>query len=205
MVNLPSGLRHASGRSGLDRGAPARRNRNKTGDQQPEKQPVAGARIGCRRTGGGQRDIVIGDGIEAGMRQDPARRVDNPADPIIGDANQRQPFFHRAGAGDRADLSLTAEDQALVAKMARSGVRVVMIVLSGRPLILGDVVDSAAAIVAAWLPGTEGHGVADVLFGDHQPTGRLSVTWPRSTAQEPINVGDARYAPLYPFGFGLTY
>jgi beta-glucosidase len=63
----------------------------------------------------------------------------------------------------------------------------------------------ADAIVAAWLPGTEGAGVADVLFGDYKPTGKLSFSWPRSMAQIPINVGDAKYDPLFPFGFGLTY
>jgi beta-glucosidase len=63
----------------------------------------------------------------------------------------------------------------------------------------------ASAIVAAWLPGTEGQGVADVVFGDHAPTGKLSVTWPRNTAQEPINAGDAPYDPQYSFGFGLSY
>ena len=54
-------------------------------------------------------------------------------------------------------------------------------------------------------PGTEGQGVADVLFGDYKPTGKLSFTWPRSMAQIPINVGDATYDPLFPYGFGLTY
>ena len=60
-------------------------------------------------------------------------------------------------------------------------------------------------MVAAWLPGTEGAGVADVLFGDHKPTGKLSFSWPRSMAQIPVNVGDANYDPLFTFGFGLTY
>jgi beta-glucosidase len=82
---------------------------------------------------------------------------------------------------------------------------VVVVVVSGRPLILGDALGMADALVAAWLPGTEGAGVADVLFGDYRPTGKLSFSWPRSTAQIPINVGDAPYDPLFPFGFGLSY
>jgi beta-glucosidase len=81
----------------------------------------------------------------------------------------------------------------------------VLVVLWGRPLILGDALEAADAVVAAWVPGTEGAGVADVLFGDLAPTGKLSFSWPRSVAQEPINVGDANYDPLFPFGFGLTY
>jgi beta-glucosidase len=79
------------------------------------------------------------------------------------------------------------------------------VIVSGRPLILGDAAETADAIVAAWLPGSEGQGVADVLFGDYKPTGKLSFTWPRNMAQIPINVGDSPYDPLYAFGFGLTY
>jgi beta-glucosidase len=107
------------------------------------------------------------------------------------------------GVGDRADLALGDDDIALVERVAAAAKRVVVIVLSGRPLILGGVLDRAAAVVAAWLPGTEGGGVADVLFGDHPPTGKLSYTWPRSMADVPINVGDGRYAPQFPFGYGL--
>jgi beta-glucosidase len=107
--------------------------------------------------------------------------------------------------GDRADLGLAPEDVAAVANVKKAGIPVVVVVLSGRPLILGDVAQTADSIVAAWWPGTEGAGVADVLFGDYAPTGKLSFTWPRSMAQVPINVGDAAYDPLYPFGHGLTY
>ena len=89
--------------------------------------------------------------------------------------------------------------------MKAAGIPVVVVLVSGRPLILGDVLDEADALVAAWLPGTEGEGVADVLFGDYAPTGKLSFTWPRSMDQIPINVGDAVYDPLFPYGFGLTY
>jgi beta-glucosidase len=59
------------------------------------------------------------------------------------------------------------------------------------------------ALVASWLPGSEGSGVADVLFGRRPFTGRLSMTWPASADQVPINVGDATYRPLYPYGWGL--
>jgi beta-glucosidase len=107
--------------------------------------------------------------------------------------------------GDRADLALSPEDMAVIAKVKSKGVPVVLVVVSGRPMILGAALDQADAIVAAWLPGTEGEGVADVLFGDHKPTGKLSFTWPRTMAQLPINVGDATYDPLFPYGFGLTY
>lgn len=59
------------------------------------------------------------------------------------------------------------------------------------------------ALVAAWLPGSDGEGVSDDLFGSHAYTGKLPVTWPRSVSQEPINVGDRQYDPLFAFGFGL--
>jgi beta-glucosidase len=107
--------------------------------------------------------------------------------------------------GDRDDLSLAPEDVAAIANVKKAGIPVVVVVVSGRPLVLGDALGLADAVVAAWLPGSEGAGVADVLFGDYKPTGKLSFSWPRSTAQHPINVGDAKYDPLFPFGFGLTY
>ncbi len=72
-------------------------------------------------------------------------------------------------------------------------------------MIINDALPQADAFVAAWLPGTEGDGVADVLFGDYAPTGKLSFSWPRSMAQVPINVGDAKYDPLFAVGHGLTY
>jgi beta-glucosidase len=107
--------------------------------------------------------------------------------------------------GDRDDLSLAKEDRDALANAKKAGVPVVLVVVSGRPLILGDALDMADAVVAAWLPGTEGQGVADVLFGDHKPTGKLPFSWPRSMDQLPVNVGDARYDPLFAYGFGLTY
>jgi beta-glucosidase len=80
--------------------------------------------------------------------------------------------------GDRKDLDLSAEDKALVAKASASGAPVVTILLSGRPLVLGPALDESTAFVAAWLPGTEGLGVTDVLFGDYKFTGSLPRPWP---------------------------
>ncbi|MGH7464445.1 MAG: glycoside hydrolase family 3 protein, partial [Longimicrobiales bacterium] len=107
--------------------------------------------------------------------------------------------------GDRMDLRVAPDQEAMVERIADAGIPVVVVLISGRPLIIGNVLATSNAFVAAWLPGTEGAGVADVLFGDHAPTGRLSFTWPRSMEQIPINVGDAQYDPLFPFGYGLTY
>jgi beta-glucosidase len=79
----------------------------------------------------------------------------------------------------------------------------VVLIVSGRPQIVTDLPGDVDALVASWLPGTEGAGVADVLFGRAGFTGKLSVSWPRTAAQEPINIGDQNYDPLYSYGFGL--
>jgi beta-glucosidase len=109
------------------------------------------------------------------------------------------------GSGDRQKLELLPQDLALIDAAKRSGKPVVVVLISGRPLILGDVLDAASAVVAAWLPGTEGDGVADVLYGAYKPTGKLSCSWPANMSQVPINVGDPRYAPLFPYGHGLSW
>jgi beta-glucosidase len=108
--------------------------------------------------------------------------------------------------GDRNDLSLSKEDTKAVATMKAAGLPVVVIVLSGRPMILGKVADQADAILAAWLPGTEGAGVVDVLTGAAQATGKLSFTWPRSMEQVPLgHTREKIENPQYPIGFGLSY
>ena len=107
--------------------------------------------------------------------------------------------------GDRESLVLDKEDLAAIDRIKKAGVPVVVIIVSGRPLIIADELDKWAGLIAAWLPGSEGKGVADVIFGDYNPTGRLSVSWPRSMEQIPINFGDSDYDPLFEYGFGLSY
>ena len=107
--------------------------------------------------------------------------------------------------GDDLDLTLSENDARVVANAAASGVPVVTVLISGRPMVVPEALAASDAFVAAWLPGSEGTGVADVLFGDHAPTGKLSFSWPRSVEQQPINRGDAEYDPLFPYGYGLTY
>lgn len=80
----------------------------------------------------------------------------------------------------------------------------VVITVSGRPLMISDHIKDWDAFVAAWLPGTEGQGVADALFGDYDFTGKLSFTWPKRFEQIPMHPGDEEYDPLFPFGYGLT-
>jgi beta-glucosidase len=102
-------------------------------------------------------------------------------------------------------LSLDSADVQVVQKMKSAGLKTVVILVTGRPLIIDSIMSIADAIVVAWLPGTEVAGVTDVLFGDVHPTGKLPHTWPSSMSQIPINQGDANYSPLYPYGYGLTY
>jgi len=105
--------------------------------------------------------------------------------------------------GDKADLSLDPADLAAIDNVRAAGVPVAVIVITGRPLILGAGWTNWEAVVAAWLPGTEGQGVADVLFGDFYPRARLPHSWPETMAQVPLNAGDTNYAPLFAFGDGL--
>ncbi len=109
------------------------------------------------------------------------------------------------GNGDSKTLTLDKEDIQTVANMKKAGIPVVVILYSGRPMIVESTINDADAFVAAWLPGTEGDGIADVLFGDCKPKGKLSFTWPKSTSQLPINIGDKDYDPLFPYGYGLSY
>ena len=107
--------------------------------------------------------------------------------------------------GDRSELALGQADQDAIAAARTTGKPLVVVLLSGRPMLVADELAQADAFVAAWLPGTEGAGVADVLFGSHKPSGKLPMSWPRSNAQIPTNVGDASYDPLFKYGYGLTY
>jgi len=111
------------------------------------------------------------------------------------------------GSGDRQaqDLVLDPEQRDLIARYHDAGIKVVVALVSGRPLLVDQELEQSSAFVAAWLPGSEGRGIAEVLFGDYGFKGKLGFTWPRSAAQVPINVGDPSYEPLFPYGFGLTY
>jgi beta-glucosidase len=101
-------------------------------------------------------------------------------------------------------MMLSDADKAAVDTVCAAARRCVMVVVSGRPLIIDPAQrNEIDGLVAAWLPGSEGAGVADTLFGTRPFTGRLPMTWPRSLDQEPINVGDRDYDPLFPYGYGL--
>lgn len=114
------------------------------------------------------------------------------------------PYAEGVGdVGNGHGLRLSAADQAAVDKVC-GAMRCAVLIVSGRPQIIGDRLGEIDALVASWLPGTEGDGVADVLYGRRPFTGQLPVTWPRSENQLPIDVGDASYDPQFPYGWGLS-
>ncbi|WP_369382514.1 glycoside hydrolase family 3 protein [Streptomyces sp. cg36] len=112
------------------------------------------------------------------------------------------------GVGDVGNgghtLNLSAADRANIDRVCSAIKTCLVLDVAGRPQIITDQLPKADAFVMSWLPGSEGDGVADVLFGKRPFTGKLPVTWPRSEAQEPINIGDASYDPLFRYGYGLT-
>lgn len=105
--------------------------------------------------------------------------------------------------GDSSNLTIADPGPSII-KNVCGQVKCVVVIISGRPVVIEPYMSTIDALVAAWLPGSEGQGVADVLFGDHEFTGKLSRTWFRTVDQLPMNIGDPHYDPLFPFGFGLT-
>ncbi|PKA64038.1 Beta-D-xylosidase 1 [Apostasia shenzhenica] len=105
--------------------------------------------------------------------------------------------------GDSTNLTI-AEPGPSIIKNVCSHVKCVVVLITGRPVVIEPYIDNIDALIAAWLPGTEGYGMTDVLFGDYGFTGKLPRTWFKSVDQLPMNVGDPHYDPLFSFGFGLT-
>ena len=111
-----------------------------------------------------------------------------------------QPYAE--GVGDRERLTLSPEDLKRITSVKQNSDKVILIILAGRPLIIQDVLKDIDAVVMAWLPGTEGNGITDVLSGKNNFTGRLPMVWPKTMDQiETKNMKD----PLFGFGFGLQY
>ena len=128
-------------------------------------------------------------------------------------------------AASRAYLGLSGQQPRLLDALAATGKPVILVLLGGRPLELGPVAEKLSAILMAWYPGTEGGAaIAETLFGDVNPSGKLPVTWPRTVGQVPLyynhlpsgrptepalrftrNYLDVALEPLFPFGWGLSY
>ena len=116
--------------------------------------------------------------------------------------------------GDRDHLAYDVDgtaELALLKQLQADGIPVVSVFLSGRPMWVSREINASDAFVAAWLPGSEGAGIADVLIADeagaprHDFKGTLSYSWPRTPTQTPLNVGDEGYDPLFAYGYGLSY
>uniref|UniRef100_A0A5B7A030 Putative lysosomal beta glucosidase-like n=1 Tax=Davidia involucrata TaxID=16924 RepID=A0A5B7A030_DAVIN len=105
--------------------------------------------------------------------------------------------------GDSLNLTIPEPGPSTITNVC-GAVQCVVIIISGRPVVIKPYLATIGALVAAWLPGTEGQGVADVLFGEYGFSGKLPHTWFKTVDQLPMNVGDPHYDPLFPFGFGLT-
>ncbi|MFD7868373.1 glycoside hydrolase family 3 N-terminal domain-containing protein [Streptomyces sp. NPDC059783] len=160
---------------------------------------------------GSSGDITPGTTILSAMKKDAASVTyseDASADTtgydvgvvVVGET----PYAEGVGdVGNGHDLELSAADKAAVDKVC-AAMKCAVLIVSGRPQLIGDRLGAVDALVASWLPGTEGDGVADVLYGKRPFTGQLPVTWPRSVDQLPINVGDSSYDPQFPYGWGLT-
>jgi beta-glucosidase len=136
--------------------------------------------------------------------------IDDAGSPVMADVGiavvGELPYAE--GAGDSPDLALSDQDVALIQRLRDRSKTLVVILISGRPLITTDEIALSDAFVAAWLPGTESQGVTDVLFGDYDFSGKLAFTWPRSVNQLPLDLHNLPAtgcdAPLFPFGFGLS-
>ena len=108
--------------------------------------------------------------------------------------------------GDTLELAkLHPEDLATIKNISGKGIPLVVVLISGRPLVVNQELAESTSFVAAWLPGSEGHGVSDVLFGDYDFQGKLSFSWPKDPADNILNLDDKNYDPLFPYGYGLSY
>jgi beta-glucosidase len=173
---------------------------------------------------GGNGNITPGttirDAIEATVSEDTAVYFDplgrfrnatdadgNPLHADVGIVMIGEPPYAE-WEGDSSTLALPTGSAQLIERVRERADRVVVILLSGRPLVITDALNPADAFVAAWLPGTEGEGVADVLFGDAPFSGQLPYTWPRTIDQIPFDFANLPTegcdAPLFPYGYGLT-
>ncbi len=125
---------------------------------------------------------------------------------VLAETPYAEGFGDIGPAGTLRHSGRYPEDLAVLQAVAGKGKPVVTVLLTGRPVYANDLLNLSDSFVAAWLPGTEGRGVADVLFkGKHDFKGTLSFSWPKSTCQATVNVGDKDYAPLFKTGYGLRY
>lgn len=150
---------------------------------------------------------------DARVRFSPDGKDVNPADydaviAVIGEGPYAEGDGDIGPSGTLRHSSRYPEDLAVLQQVAGKGKPVVTVFLSGRPLWVNDLMNLSDTFIAAWLPGTEGKGVSDLLVAakgakSYDFRGTLSFSWPKTVCQTPLNVGDANYAPLFAYGYGL--
>ncbi|XP_061348792.1 uncharacterized protein LOC133294154 [Gastrolobium bilobum] len=116
---------------------------------------------------------------------------------VVGEHSYAETF------GDSLNLTIAEPGPSTITNVCGS-IQCIVVLITGRPVVIQQYLPKIDALVAAWLPGTEGQGVVDLLYGDFEFTGKLARTWFKTVDQLPMNVGDKHYDPLFPFGFGLT-
>lgn len=159
---------------------------------------------------GGPGPITAGTTILEGIQSRVGDRAEIVYDPEgqFGNMRVKTAFVvvgeepYAEGMGDRTDLHLPAEQVEMIRRVRQNCDQLVVMVISGRPLVISEWTDEVDGLIAGWLPGTEGDGVADVLFGDEPFNGRLRYTWPRSMNQIPLGTDDGDDAHFLP-GDGL--
>lgn len=107
--------------------------------------------------------------------------------------------------GDSDQLYLSEKDKESIETVKAMDIPYTIVLITGRPLIINEALDDANSFVVAWLPGTEGNGVSDVLFGDVNPSAKLSFSWPKSMENIPVNFDQENYDPKFKIGYGLTF
>jgi beta-glucosidase len=140
--------------------------------------------------------------------------IETGAATITGAVNEKISDMESGEGFDRSSLDLLGDQEKLISEIANTGKPLIVIYIQGRHLNMNNASEKAAALLSAWYPGQEGgNAVADILFGDYNPSGRLPVSVPRSVGQLPVYYSLGRQAdyveesssPLYPFGYGLSY
>ena len=128
---------------------------------------------------------------------------------VVGEIPYAEFFGDIGHESNQLKLTLTEEHQQYIKTYTEKGLKTLVVLISGRPLVVSEQINSSDAFVAAWLPGSEGDGIAEVLFGDHNFKGKLPHSWPKDVNDYRYKYGpnfwDKTLKPLYGFGFGMTY
>jgi beta-glucosidase len=128
---------------------------------------------------------------------------------VVGETPYAESFGDIGHESNTRELTLTEEHQEYIKIYKKKGIKTVVVLVSGRPLVVTNQIENSDAFIAAWLLGSEGEGVAEVLFGDFNFSGKLPHSWPRSIADYKGKYGpnfwDNSIQPLYPLGYGLKY